>query len=409
MGNFNSVVINGKNYSREFTENKANHQFIRDQIAAGKQGNKKIVVNNNAGSFLNNGTQLKSNTPTMKANLQPMKRPTINTTSAPKMPKYNATNERNNINSRYQEATQNVQSNFHNSRNQVDAVSFQNKRNLNESMAANGLNRSGDNISANVNLNNQRIGAQNDLHQAEGNNISQLNQNKLSDMNELQRYADQRKMQEYGMERDNFYRDRDYQYQIQRDQINDSRYQDGLNYSRGRDQINDDRYSNQWDRDETRYQDDKEYNRGRDQINDERYQNSWDRDNERYQDSWDRDNERYQDGWDRDNTRYKDEQDYRAGRDKVKDSQWNKTYELNAAKKAAEAATTDPARFKDTVYKNSNQESVYNFAMDEARPLSDRLQTLSGFANNPKASREEREFARDMLNALNSGRWNGGN
>lgn len=131
--------------------------------------------------------------------------------------------------------------------------------------------------------------------------------------------------------------ERDYQYQLGRDQIADQRYDQEWQYQQDRDKVADERYDKEW-----------EYQVGRDQVADSRYDQEWqyqqDRDaieDQRYQDQWEyeqsRDqiaDERYDKEWEyqqgRDeiaDSRYDQEWEYQQDRDAVADSQWQAEFD----------------------------------------------------------------------------------
>jgi hypothetical protein len=72
---------------------------------------------------------------------------------------------------------------FYDSRNQADVVNFQNRKALQEMMAAQGLNRSGENISANVGLQAARQNTLGGLNRDEQNILGGLN-SKLTEIND---------------------------------------------------------------------------------------------------------------------------------------------------------------------------------------------------------------------------------
>lgn len=95
--------------------------------------------------------------------------------------------------------------------------------------------------------------------------------------------------------------DRDYQYQVGRDQVADDQWQQQFDYQQNRDAVSDARYDQEW-----------EYQKGRDQISDQRYDQEW-----KYQ----QDRDAIED------SRYDQEWEYQQGRDQVSDDQWQAEFD----------------------------------------------------------------------------------
>ncbi|RFU70344.1 hypothetical protein D0469_07015 [Peribacillus saganii] len=192
-------------------------------------------------------------------------------------------------------------------RNQSDVVNTQQVQRLRETMAANGLQASGENVTAQTGLANQRQSNLNSLNLQEQQTMNDLNR-RITDLNnpaeenalianlEAERA---RALLDIGMRADEI------GYSRSRDAVMDGRYADETNYNRGRDSVADQRYA-----DETTY------NRGQDQK-------QWD-----YQSSRDKLNDYWRQR-EYDASRYdlRKEWDYRDKRDRVSDEQWQKQYD----------------------------------------------------------------------------------
>lgn len=113
--------------------------------------------------------------------------------------------------------------------------------------------------------------------------------------------------------------DRNYEYQVGRDQVADSQWQQEFDYQQDRDAISDQRYDQEW-----------AYQQSRDEIEDARYDQEWayqqDRDavsDQRYDQEWE-----YQQGRDQiEDQRYADEFAYQQSRDQVSDEQWQAEFD----------------------------------------------------------------------------------
>lgn len=170
-------------------------------------------------------------------------------------------------------------------RNQTDVVNQQNVQKLREMMAANGLTATGENVSANVSMNNERVNSLNKLNLQEQQTMDDFNR-RITDLNnpaEEQALISAIEAERSRSLYDAYNRANDVGYSRYRDSIGDARYNDETTYNRGRDAVGDQRYNQEWN-----------YNVGRDQIADQRYNQEW---------------------------------GYNVGRDKVADQQWNKTFE----------------------------------------------------------------------------------
>lgn len=174
---------------------------------------------------------------------------------------------------------------FQNLRNQQDVVNHQNVQKLREMMAANGLNATGENVSATAAMNNERVNSLNKLNLQERDELSNYDRQITDLMNPAQEQQliaaleSQRAQALY----DSYNRAQDVGYSRYRDTVADSRYADETAYNRGRDTIGDQRYNQEWN-----------YNVGRDKVADSRYNTEW---------------------------------NYNVGRDKVADSQWQKQFD----------------------------------------------------------------------------------
>lgn len=147
-------------------------------------------------------------------------------------------------------------------RNQADVVSNQNMMALKEQMAAQGLQSSGENVTATVGANNARLGALAELNMQQQQQTNDLDR-RIADINDpgeemaITNAIEAQRMQalyDAGIRAD------EVGYQRGRDLIGDQRYADETKYNRGRDTISDKRYA-----DETKY------SRGRDKVGD----NQW--------------------------------------------------------------------------------------------------------------------------------------
>lgn len=113
--------------------------------------------------------------------------------------------------------------------------------------------------------------------------------------------------------------DRNYEYQVGRDQVADSQWQQEFDYQQDRDAVSDQRYDQEW-----------AYQQSRDELEDQRYDQEWayqqDRDavsDQRYDQEWE-----YQKGRDQiEDQRYADEFAYQQSRDQVSDEQWQAEFD----------------------------------------------------------------------------------
>jgi hypothetical protein len=209
-------------------------------------------------------------------------------------------------------------------RNQQDVMNLQGAQKLREIMAANGLNATGENISASVSMNNERVNSINKLNLQEQETMNDF-ERRISDLNnpaEEQAMIAAIEAQRSQALFDAYNRSQDVGYNRYRDSVGDTRYADELAYGRGRDTISDQRYT-----DETQYNrgiDSRnwEYQVGRDKVSDQRYSNEWNYNVGRDKISDNRYNDETQYNRGQDQKQW----DYQAGRDKVSDGQWNQTY-----------------------------------------------------------------------------------
>ncbi len=123
-------------------------------------------------------------------------------------------------------------------KNQTDAMNLQNVQKLRELMAANGLNASGENVSANVAANNERLNSINSLNLQEQQQVNDFNR-RISDLNNpndenaltAQLEAERsRALLEMGMKADEI------GYSRSRDSESDKRYYDERDYTHTRDE-----------------------------------------------------------------------------------------------------------------------------------------------------------------------------
>lgn len=401
---YTHAQIGDKTYSRQDIESGKYNDEIRKAVVAGQN----ITINSGTKSAYDNLTgnpKQQSYTPNYSYSYG----------GRPQAPSWDSGKYVNRINDLYNAQSRRLQDRYHNSRNSVDVTSYQNKKALNEYMANTGLQASGDNVTARTNLANQRQGALNELNTSENESLTNMDISRLNELNNLDKYADNRNMQLYQIENSNFNADRAFGYQQFRDTIGDNRYQQQWDYQVGRDKVNDDRWNKEFD-----------YNSNRDKVNDDRWNQQWqyqtDRDkvsDNRWNQQWEyntnRDqiaDQRYDKEWARDENRYKDTQswkdkewNYQVQRDNIKDSQWQQqqqraaqqraaaSIEAENKKAAAEREKAAKAEYQ-TKYKeaqlsaltvgNSNQYSMYNFATDESIPLEERILTLLGYESNSK-------------------------
>lgn len=148
-------------------------------------------------------------------------------------------------------------------RNQADVVSTQNVQRLRELMASNGLNASGENVTAQTSLNNQRQSSLNSLNLQEQQTMNDYNR-QITDLNnpaDEQALVSSIEAQRNQSLYDAYNRASDVGYQRQRDSIGDSRYNSETTYNHGRDTAADKRYA-----DETTY------NHGRDARQDAQWE-----------------------------------------------------------------------------------------------------------------------------------------
>lgn len=179
-------------------------------------------------------------------------------------------------------------------RNQASVNAARNSMALREQMAAQGLFNSGDNITSNMQIQNQRSADINAANLSESNAIAKMQQEKYRQMQELQ-------MSRQDALRDAYGKSKEWDYRDSRDKLADERYQNEWNYNTGRDKLEDERWQKQWD-----------YNVGRDNLTDQRWQKEWDY-------NVGRDN--IEDG------RWQKEWDYNTGRDKIEDGRYNSEWE----------------------------------------------------------------------------------
>jgi hypothetical protein len=228
-------------------------------------------------------------------------------------------------------------------RNQADVTSQQNVKKLQEIMASNGLNATGENVSATAAMNNERVNSLNKLNLQEQQTMNDFERQITDLMNPADENAmiaaleAQRSQALY----DAHNRSQDVGYSRYRDQVGDYRYDSDRAYNQGRDTIADNRYNNEWNygisrdaENDKRYYDERDYGRGRDAIGDRRYDDETkynrgrdtlsDRrydDETKYNRDWQQDGRNYDRGRDAiGDARYKDETAYSRGRDAKADA-----------------------------------------------------------------------------------------
>lgn len=203
-------------------------------------------------------------------------------------------------------------------RNQTDVVNAQNVSKLREVMAANGLQASGENVTANVGLQSARQGALSQLNLQEQQTNNDFNR-QITDVNNPDRInamiAQLESQRSQAMlEASN--RADEIGYGRGRDSIMDNRYVDEMGYNRGQD-------AKQWD-----------YQTGRDAVGDKRYENETS-----YNQGQDKQKWNYQAGRDQvGDNQWQQQYDYQKGRDGVGDSQWDKQFDAGRSDVATDQA-----------------------------------------------------------------------
>lgn len=137
-----------------------------------------------------------------------------------------------------------VKPQFQQARNQADVVNQQNVQRLRELMAANGLSATGENVSAQVSLNNERQNSLNTLNSQESQQLNEYNQ-RIADLKNPQQEQALIAAIEADRARallDQQTRAEELAYQRSRDSVADDRYNREFNYNRGRDLVEDQRY-----------------------------------------------------------------------------------------------------------------------------------------------------------------------
>lgn len=210
-------------------------------------------------------------------------------------------------------------------RNQSSVNAAKNQMALKEQMAAQGLNRSGDNITGSVNINNQRSNDINTVNNEEQNYYAKLDQEKYKRVQDLEMQKQQALMNAMYRAEDNSYKDKQFDYQVGRDEISDGRYDKEWQYQTDRDKVSDDRYNKEWD-----------YNTGRDKINDDRYNKEWDYNTNKDQKEWD-----YNTGRDKVNDdRWLDEWNYKKEQDKLSQSNWERNFTQAASRSSSRGSSS---------------------------------------------------------------------
>lgn len=134
-----------------------------------------------------------------------------------------------------------VKPQFQQARNQADVVNQQNVQRLRELMAANGLSATGENVSAQVSLNNERQNSLNALNTQESQQLNEYNQ-RIADLKNPQQEQSMIAALEAERARallEQQTRAEDMAYQRSRDSVADDRYLKEWNYKQGRDALSD--------------------------------------------------------------------------------------------------------------------------------------------------------------------------
>lgn len=149
---------------------------------------------------------------------------------------------------------------FQTARNQTDVVNHQNVQKLRELMAANGLTATGENVSANVAMNNERQNSLNTLNTQEQKQMNEYNQRiaDIQDPSQEQAITNALEAERARALIDERNRMDSMNYQRQRDFVEDDRYVEQRNYQQGRDLVADQRYQNEFN-----------YRKSRDAIGDQ--------------------------------------------------------------------------------------------------------------------------------------------
>lgn len=161
-------------------------------------------------------------------------------------------------------------------RNQTDAVNQQNVQRLREVMANAGLTASGENVSANAAMNNQRVNSLNQLNLQEQNTIDDLDR-RIADLNnpaEEQAMLNAIEAERARAMYDAYNRSEDVGYGRYRDSVLDNRYQSEFDYQKGRDARRDAEWesSQKWDR--GRWQEEFDYQKQRDARRDAEWEST---------------------------------------------------------------------------------------------------------------------------------------
>jgi hypothetical protein len=178
-------------------------------------------------------------------------------------------------------------------RNQSDVVNAQNVSRLREMMASNGLQGSGENVTANVGLQSARQGALGNLNLQEQQTMNDYNR-QITDLNDPA--SEQALIAQLEAQRA----------QAMMDANNRA---DDTGYARGRDVIGDQRYNSETQYNHSQDKTQADYQSSRDKLNDYWTQRNYDA------------------------SRYDKAKDYnyQAGRDKTADTQWQKQYDASRA------------------------------------------------------------------------------
>lgn len=133
-----------------------------------------------------------------------------------------------------------AQQEYNQVRNQASVNAAKNQMALKEAMANQGLYKSGDNITGQLAINNNRASNINQANLDEQNYNAQLAQERQKQINAYE-MARQNALLEALRQND------EWQYRDNRDVISDNRYNTEWNYQLGRDKLSDSRYNTEWD------------------------------------------------------------------------------------------------------------------------------------------------------------------
>lgn len=213
---------------------------------------------------------------------------------------------------------------YQSARNQADVVSAQNVQRLREMMASNGLQSSGENVTANVGLQNARQNSLNRLNLQEQQINNDFNR-QISDLNnpaQEQALVAALEAQRSQALFDSSMRADEVGYSRNRDATMDNRYNNEFAYQQSRDTVGDQQWQTQFDYGQSIDNRNFDYQQGRDKIGDSQWNKQFD-----YGQSVDNRNFNYQQGRDKiGDSQWNQQFDYGKTRDKIGDSQWNQQF-----------------------------------------------------------------------------------